>query len=117
MLTPRNPGPEPTRSRQLARILGWIGIVSRAIGARRVPILGVNLVAEVADVATAADPDAVVSLRFHSAVVVMGQPRMVATVYLINPEGKIRLSNRGTPSPDAVLRSVVALKQATRRGL
>ena len=84
---------------------------------QEVTILGVNLVAEVAAVPTAADTDAAVSLRFQSAVVVMGSPRMVPTVYLINPEGKIRLANRGTPSPDAVLRSVVALKQATRRGL
>lgn len=44
-------------------------------------------------------------------------PRILRTVYLINPLGKIRLANRGAPSIPAILRSITALQQATRYGM
>ena len=39
------------------------------------------------------------------------------TVYLVNPERKIRLGNRGAPSVAAIVRSVEALQQASRTGM
>jgi alkyl hydroperoxide reductase subunit AhpC len=41
----------------------------------------------------------------------------VRTVYLVNPERKIRLANRGAPSVSAIVRSVEALQQAARGGM
>ena len=42
---------------------------------------------------------------------------VLRTVYLINPERKIRLANRGTPSVEAIIRSIQALQQATKGGM
>lgn len=42
------------------------------------------------------------------------QPVRLSALYLLNPERKVRLSNRGRPSVEAVLRSVEALQRATR---
>jgi len=42
--------------------------------------------------------------------------KVIRTVYLVNPDRKIRLANRGSPSVEAIVRSVVALQQATRDG-
>jgi hypothetical protein len=39
---------------------------------------------------------------------------VLRTVYLVNPERKIRLANRGAPAVAAIVRSVEALQQATR---
>ncbi len=36
------------------------------------------------------------------------------TVFVINPKRRVRLANRGHPSPPAILRSIQALKLATR---
>lgn len=41
----------------------------------------------------------------------------IRTVYLINPERKIRLGNRGAPSVEAIVRSVQALQQASKTGM
>lgn len=46
-----------------------------------------------------------------------GAPRVIRTVYLVNPMRKIRLANRGSPSVAAILRSVQALQNATRAGM
>lgn len=46
-----------------------------------------------------------------------GRPRVLRTVYLVNPQRKIRLANRGAPSLAAVLRSIQALKYASRTGM
>ncbi len=43
--------------------------------------------------------------------------RVIRTVYLINPDRKIRLANRGAPSVEAIIRSIEALQQATRQGM
>jgi len=43
--------------------------------------------------------------------------RVLRSVYLINPERKIRLANRGAPSVAAIVRSIQALQQATRDGM
>jgi peroxiredoxin len=47
----------------------------------------------------------------------MSEPRIIRTVYLVNPARKIRLANRGAPSVAAILRSIQALQQATRAGM
>lgn len=44
-------------------------------------------------------------------------PMSLRAVYLVNPERKIRLSNRGTPSVEAIVRSVEALQRATKTGM
>lgn len=44
-------------------------------------------------------------------------PMMVRTVYLVNPERKIRLGNRGNPSVAAIVRSIEALQQASKTGM
>lgn len=40
--------------------------------------------------------------------------RIVPSVVLVNPARKVRLANRGTPSVDAIVRTIQALQQATR---
>jgi hypothetical protein len=40
----------------------------------------------------------------------------LAVLYLVNPDRKVRLSNRGRPSVEAVLRSAEALQRATKTG-
>lgn len=62
------------------------------------------------DGATAAQYRATLPLKF-------GTPRVLRTVYLINPQRKIRLANRGAPSLAAILRSIQALKYASRTGM
>lgn len=47
----------------------------------------------------------------------LGRPRVLRTVYLINPQRKIRLVNRGAPALETVLRSIQALKFASRTGM
>jgi len=44
------------------------------------------------------------------------KPLSLPALYLINPDRKVRLSNRGRPSVEAVVRSVEALQKATRAG-
>ncbi len=44
-------------------------------------------------------------------------PMVIRTVYLVNPERKIRLGNRGKPSVAAIVRSIEALQQATKTGM
>ncbi len=44
-------------------------------------------------------------------------PMSLRAVYLVNPERKIRLSNRGSPSVEAIIRSVEALQRATKGGM
>jgi alkyl hydroperoxide reductase subunit AhpC len=43
--------------------------------------------------------------------------KVIRTVYLVNPDKKIRLANRGAPSVEAIVRSIEALQQATRDGM
>ena len=58
-----------------------------------------------------------VARLFRAGVQVPGGFWPVATVVLVNPERKIRLVNRGTPSVAAIVRSVQALQQAARGGM
>jgi peroxiredoxin len=44
------------------------------------------------------------------------RPMSLAVLYLVNPDRKVRLSNRGRPSVEAVLRSAEALQRATKTG-
>ncbi len=63
------------------------------------------------------DRGASVSRRFQAAVQLPLRSVMVPTLYLVNPQRKIRASNRGFPSIEAMVRSIEALKQATRAGM
>lgn len=55
-----------------------------------------------------------VARQFRACIQLPLSPLYLRTVYLINPERKIRLGNRGMPSVEAILRSVEALQQATK---
>jgi peroxiredoxin len=58
-----------------------------------------------------------VARQFRACIQLPLRPMYVRTVYLVNPERKIRLANRGAPSVQAIVRSVEALQQATRGGM
>lgn len=58
-----------------------------------------------------------VARRFRCTLPIPLKVQVVRTVYLINPERKIRLANRGAPSVEAIVRSIEALQQATRAGM
>jgi peroxiredoxin Q/BCP len=58
-----------------------------------------------------------VARQFKACLQIPGAPMYLRTVYLVNPERKIRLGNRGNPSVAAIVRSVEALQQATRSGM
>ena len=58
-----------------------------------------------------------VARRFKATVSLPLRSWTLRTVYLINPERKIRLANRGAPSVEAIVRSIQALQQATRSGM
>ena len=58
-----------------------------------------------------------VARRFKASIPIGFKPRIIRTVYLINPDRKIRLANRGAPSVAAIVRSIKALQQATRAGM
>jgi peroxiredoxin len=63
------------------------------------------------------DPGCTVAKQFHAAFQLPSGPLMIPSLYLVNPERKLRLSNRGMPSIAAVVRSIQALQQATRQGM
>ena len=52
-----------------------------------------------------------VARQFRAAVQLPWRTVIVRSVYLVNPEGKIRLANRGAPPAAALLRSIQALQQ------
>ncbi len=58
-----------------------------------------------------------VARRFKASIPIGLKPKMIRTVYLVNPERKIRLANRGAPSVEAIVRSIKALQQATKEGM
>ena len=62
------------------------------------------------------DRGASVARQFRCSLPVPGTPKVIRTVYLINPDRKIRLANRGAPSVAAIVRSIEALQQATKDG-
>jgi peroxiredoxin Q/BCP len=55
-----------------------------------------------------------VARQFRACIQLPLRPVFLRTVYLVNPERKIRLGNRGAPSVEAIVRSVEALQQAAR---
>lgn len=57
-----------------------------------------------------------VARQFHCTLPVPLKVKVIRTVYLVNPDRKIRLANRGAPSVAAIIRSIEALQQATREG-
>jgi peroxiredoxin len=63
------------------------------------------------------DRGASVSRRFQAAVQLPLRSVMIPTLYLVNPQRKVRASNRGLPSVEAMVRSIEALQQATRAGM
>jgi alkyl hydroperoxide reductase subunit AhpC len=58
-----------------------------------------------------------VARQFRACLQIPTAPMYLRTVYLLNPERKIRLGNRGTPSVAAIVRSIQALQQASRSGM
>lgn len=62
------------------------------------------------------DRGASVARTYRASVPIPFNPSVIRTVYLINPDRKIRLANRGAPSVAAIVRSIEALQQATRDG-
>jgi peroxiredoxin len=58
-----------------------------------------------------------VARQFRACIQLPLRPMYVRTVYLVNPDRKIRLANRGAPSVAAIVRSVEALQQAARGGM
>lgn len=63
------------------------------------------------------DRGASVSRLFRAAIQLPLRPLVLPTLYLVNPQKKVRLANRGYPSVEAVVRSVTALQQAARGGM
>lgn len=62
------------------------------------------------------DRGASVARLFRAAIQLPLRPWLVRTVVLVNPERRVRLANRGTPSVEAIVRSVQALRQVARGG-
>ncbi|MEN9786893.1 MAG: hypothetical protein RLZZ299_2157 [Pseudomonadota bacterium] len=62
------------------------------------------------------DRGASVARLFRAAIQLPLRPWLVRTVVLVNPERRVRLANRGTPSVEAIVRSVQALQQVGRGG-
>lgn len=58
-----------------------------------------------------------VARQFRACLQLPMKPMVLRTVYLVNPERKIRLGNRGAPSVAAIVRSIEALQQASRTGM
>lgn len=58
-----------------------------------------------------------VARLFRACVQLPMKPVYISTLYLINPERKVRLSNRGRPSIEAVVRSIEALQRVTKGGM
>lgn len=58
-----------------------------------------------------------VARQFRACLQLPVKPLYLRTVYLVNPERKIRLGNRGAPSVAAIVRSVEALQQASKTGM
>jgi peroxiredoxin Q/BCP len=58
-----------------------------------------------------------VARQFRACIQLPLKPIFIRSVYLVNPERKIRLGNRGNPSVDAIARSVEALTQASKTGM
>jgi thioredoxin-dependent peroxiredoxin len=63
------------------------------------------------------DPDSSVARMFRAVLRIPLGRLTIPTLYLVNPDRKIRLANRGTPAVEAVVRSIEALQQTTRRGM
>ena len=58
-----------------------------------------------------------VSRLFRAAIQLPLHPMVLPTLYVVNPQKKVRLANRGFPSVEAVFRSIQALQQAARGGM
>ena len=57
------------------------------------------------------DRGGVVARQFRAAVQTPVRTFILRSVYLVNPERKIRLANRGAPPASAIIRSIQALQQ------
>lgn len=58
-----------------------------------------------------------VARQFRAAIQLPFKTVLLSTVYLVNPDRKIRMANRGTPPAEVLVRSIEALQQATKRGM
>ena len=63
------------------------------------------------------DRGGVVARQFRAALQTPFKTYILRTVYLVNPERRVRLANRGAPPAAALIRSIEALQQATREGM
>lgn len=63
------------------------------------------------------DRGGAVSRQFNCTFSIPLKTWVIRSVYLINPQRKIRLANRGAPSVTAIIRSIKALQQATKDGM
>ena len=63
------------------------------------------------------DRGGVVARQFRATVQMPFKTLILRTVYLVNPERKIRLANRSAPPAEAIVRSIQALQQATKKGM
>lgn len=62
------------------------------------------------------DRGAGVCRQFNATLPIPYGIKTIRTVYLVNPERKIRMANRGAPPAEAIIRSIQALK-ATKAGM
>lgn len=58
-----------------------------------------------------------VARLFKACIQIPTAPMYIRSVYLVNPERKIRLGNRGSPSVEAIVRSIEALQTASKTGM
>ncbi len=63
------------------------------------------------------DRGASVARLYRAAIQLPLHPMIIPTAYLVNPNKKIRLANRGTPALEAIYRSIQALRETTRGGM
>lgn len=63
------------------------------------------------------DANGAVAVRFHAAIRTPFGPWIVPTAYLVNPRGTLRMAQRGVPPAEAVVRTVLAIRQATPDGV
>ncbi len=63
------------------------------------------------------DPGGRVGRLYRASLPVAVRGGYLRTVYLVNPQRKVRLANRGAPSVRAIVRSVQALQQVAKGGM
>ena len=57
-----------------------------------------------------------VSQQFRCSLPLPYGVRIIRSVYLVDPEGKVRFANRGAPSPETIIRRIEVLQEVTKTG-